>query len=289
VKIIGLMVAKNEADLLPSVLDTALPQVDHMFAVDDGSWDNTYEILRSRCDEVTKSSDIPPGYHGYYTRDYLYQQVQAKFPDAWVVSYDADYYFLNSPREICNRLDKEGYDRDWGIVLNLNRHPNEPWGELDTYPNWPCDIRHLTQWALMGEHRCFMYKVAPHISYANSRFPWPKGYKNPYHFNKFEVPYNATVIEHPGKRSPRYSAWKYSSGSRMFSSKWDETKKQDEAYLISLQRKFFTNANVWPWQGKESLKGVIDDWNLMEGWTKGERAEHFKTLYNPSIPHRTDI
>lgn len=238
-KIIGTLDSRDDADLLPEVLDQCKDWFDAIYAYDDGSQDGTYNILNSHS-AVTKVwraqdfSDEDKKKYLQHRRGYPLEMVKKDYPyqteDIWVVRLEGDRFFLNqTPHEIVDRAVHAGHDQRCGVMLDFRRHREQGWGEVDKWPNWNPSLRTLSTWCGIDDsHNAVAFKVSDFVDYAllNRPRPWPGGLKNG-DCNRSLYTKDMAYFEHQGRRSPKYWHWVYNSGSRpksqKFSVEWDFT------------------------------------------------------------------
>lgn len=231
-KIIGTLDTKDDADLLPEVLDQAKGMFDAVYAYDDGSIDNTYEILKNHpvVSKLWHRDEFSEEEHKRYIqhrRGWPLEQVKKDFPyeteDIWVVRVEGDRFFMNQdPKEIVDRAIRANMDSRSGVMMDFRRHRADGWDEMsDTFPNWHCSLRKLQRWFIIEDiHDVIAFKVEDHIDYGINRYPrpWPRGTRKN-DLNKHAITKDMAFFEHHGKRSPNYYYWATQSGSRIIGKK----------------------------------------------------------------------
>ncbi len=262
-KIIGTLDTKDDGDILSEVLDQAKDMFDAVYAYDDGSIDNTNEILKSH-PVVSKLwhredfGELERKRYLQHRRGWLLEQVKKDFPyvteDTWVVRLEGDRFFLNQePAEIVDRALHAELDSRCGVMLDFRRHRAEGWGDADTWPNWHISIRELQRWFDVDDiHSVVAFKVIDYIDYkgmARPR-PWPRGTRpNDFLYKTFNK--DMAFFEHHGRRSPKYYHWTLESGSRPLSQKQlknnpDFDYSTPESIAESMGDRF-TPYKVWPY------------------------------------------
>ncbi len=300
-KVIGMMCVRDEADLLPEVLDHLNGKLDALYVYEDGSQDDTAKILQASpvvtylmFRQLDDRLDIPrPNYH------HLLEAIKEDYAgeDVWVVITMGDRFYLNkTPRQIVEGAGE--FEAVEGVQLDFLRHRQDPWTEEnDTFPNWPVSLRHQCRWFRMDERCIVAYKVTPELSFVQAKYPWPRGIKSVQFAAKamedtltLDIPY----LEHQGRRSPRAAQWRYSSGSRPISKKfidrWDLSTFDSTADALKLH---YRNYRLFPWAGLESLHTLVEWWNVPEFHKRANMRWFFKGLETGRIgtqwPIRHDL
>jgi hypothetical protein len=230
-KIIGTLDTKDDADILPEVLDQAKGMFDAVYAYDDGSIDNTNEILKNHpvVSKLWHRDDFSEKEHRRYLqhrRGWPLEQVKKDFPyeteDTWVVRLEGDRFFLNQdPKEIVERAIKAEMDSRCGVMLDFRRCRAEGWDGADTWPNWHDSIRNIQRWFSVDDvHAAVAFKVTDYIDYKGlgRPRPWPRGFK-PNDLDRQNLTKDMAFFEHHGRRGPKYYHWTIESGSRPLSKK----------------------------------------------------------------------
>lgn len=108
-KIFAIMLVKNEADIVASVLKDAEKWADKIFILDNGSTDGTWEIINSLKDDViTPWKQDFGAYHNGLRAD-VYNEFKdlAQPGDWWCFKLDADEFYYDNPREFLYKLQKK--------------------------------------------------------------------------------------------------------------------------------------------------------------------------------------
>lgn len=105
VKIIGLMVVKNEADIIQKTLDSASEWLDGVVVIDNGSTDHTYEICRDHPIVKVFASDKHEFDESYFVPK-LHELAMHIEGATWYVDLDADEIYDPKIRDI---IEKQGY------------------------------------------------------------------------------------------------------------------------------------------------------------------------------------
>lgn len=218
VKKVGMMCVKDEADLLPLVYPHIINLVDYLYVYDDFSQDNTWELVKHadyaiRAVDDAGRLDIPrPNYH------HLLEKIREDFKgeDVWVFITMGDRFFLNkTPSQIVENANN--CDAVWGVQVDFIRPHWDPW----TIDNVDDDIKTVCTYPVPSECCVVAYKLQPHISYLQARYPWPKGLGK-IQYKEEGLHKNLPWLAHYGRRGPKQHMWRYNSGSRPVSLKYKD-------------------------------------------------------------------
>lgn len=290
-KVVGLMCVRDEADLLPEVLDHLDGNLDYIYAYDDGSQDATFNILskhkavryimRRDNDKHRHQSLHRPNYH------HLLEQLKkdSKEP-TWAVITMGDRFYLNkSPYEICRDAESKGFLAVEGVQLDFLRHRVDPWTEEnDTFPKWDISLRQSCRWARVDEICIVAYKVQDHLSYARSKYPWPKGIvsagKTQFSFieNDRKLSMEMPYLEHQGRRSPKAFMFRYiHTNSRPMSRKVDTSNMILDTFegVVEAFPRFYEPYKVYPWISAERSLPKLIELKNEENWKNKQNLRYF--------------
>lgn len=264
-KIVGLMCVRDEADLLPQTYPHIRRLVDHIYAYDDGSQDATWDYVKHsdyairRVDDHQRLSIARPNYH------HLLDKIKEDFgnEEVWVFITMGDRFFLNkTPRQLVEEA--KDYEVINGMQLDFVRHAEDPWTEEnDPWPDMS-NIRHICRWFKRDERCTVGFKLKPHLTYVDAKYPWPSGLghmKAQYTKVKgaptsMEIPF----LEHQGRRTPKASKWRHTSGSRPTSTRRPADYSTYESTVRSLAC-YYASTDVVPWIDNSSLVSFIETTN----------------------------
>jgi len=298
-KVIGLMCVKDEADLLPQVIPHLEPLVDYLYAYDDGSTDDTWKYVKHVDYSIRKVDDKTRIDHPHNRANYhhLLEKIKADFKgeDVWVVITMGDRFYLNqTPREIVERARE--FDAVEGVQLDFLRHRLDPWTkENDPFPDMS-NIRQLCRWYKFDERCIVIYKMHDRLSYLSSKYPWPRGLKNVQykaramgHMLSLDMPY----LEHQGRRSPKHCVWKYTSGSRRVSRKYDPAHFASFDAVMEHKKEIYEQYRLFPWTDGSNLDKLVEHFNDINWKPKPNRRYFFWGMEemaktNP-LPPREDV
>lgn len=289
-KVVGILRVKNEADLLPEVLENVAVGVEEIFAYDDNSTDGTLEILQAH-PAVTYIEPFDASFTQELQKtSILENRVKENYPynteEVWVALLAGDLFWLNmNPTEAANLAISKGCDLQNGVAVDFGRWLWD--AESDTWPNYPKSLRELCQWCSIIEELPVVWKVADYTRW--KRLPWPGG------FNKRNVDKDATFpfLEHQGKRSPRYHQWKYATSSRAQPRVDGERVTEDywtteSAFEHGKSLGFWGNDQRIPWEGLNTIDRLME----LEKMSWPDRLEVYRGYddqRHDNWPRRTDI
>jgi hypothetical protein len=220
--------------------------------------------------------------------------------EAWVVSAEGDRFYLNKPpRQIVEEAGANGAVE--GVQLDFLRHRADPWTEEND--PWPdlSNIRQLCRWFRIDERFVVAWKLQPHLSYLEAKYPWPRGMQNlPIQYGNsamdgaisLDMPY----LEHFGRRTPKATMWRQNSGSR----KRSTTKYLGDSYetfdlVMETQKRFYAPYKMLPWIDKNSLDKLVEIKNAPNFQNRASAryfywgVEHLFIAQGCKLPPRTDL
>lgn len=285
-KVIGILRARDEADLLPEVLDNVAPGVDQIYGLDDGSTDRTFGVLTQHPKVKFIATEQFP--EEVYKTQYLEKAVKANFPEykteeVWVALLAGDLFWLNqTPRQAAELASSRGFDVQSGMAVDFGRWQWD--STVDTWPNYPKSLRELCQWCGVIERLPVVWKVTDYTYW--KRLPWPRGFRSHNHVVDNTVPF----LEHQGKRSPRYHQWKYLNGSRQPPRGMIRHQFEDyqTAYDHGKSLGYWENRHRIPWEGLHTIDRLLE----IENMNEGEREEVYRSYdsqRHDDWPRRTDL
>ena len=267
-KTVGILCAKDEADLLPQTLPHIRDNVDYIYAYDDNSKDATWSLIKDKVDYAKRGAEDPDRKnHNRGNYHHLLEQIKKDFKneEVWIVITMADRFFLNkTPRQIVEEAGS--YEAVEGVQLDFLRPRWDPWTlENDPFPDMS-NIRHLCRWFKFDEQCVVAYKLHKDLTYIKAKYPWPRGiigdrqYSPGLMNNKISL--DMPFLEHPGRRTPLHCVWKYKTGSRPRSRKRTEAEDDStfEAVMETLGN-FYAPYRVLPWVDLSSLEKVVELYN----------------------------
>ena len=215
--IVGMMFSHNEGDILEETMSSALNQVDSLFFADDGSTDNSWDVIepyKSLC-EVAVKRDRTPKDKGQ--RQFLLDEIRKRYKpeDTWVQIIESDIFILDTDiKEAIKKHAVHDLAMSW-MCLNAAR-PKGGWtGEIDSYPNWEIPMRTLMPGMHWMEFMLYTFRPLPGLIYdsQNAWRPWPSGFGQYADGKQVKGAYgrkpDAPLLLHVGYRGPRHFCQKY--------------------------------------------------------------------------------
>jgi hypothetical protein len=299
--VIGMMCVRDEADLLPEVLDHLDGKLDKLYVYDDGSTDKTQKILREHHTVdylMTKDADeerleiARPNYH------HLLERIKEDYKDkdVWVVITMGDRFFLNkTPREIVEGAGD--FTAVEGVQLDFLRHRRDPWTEEnDTFPKWPVSLRKLCRWVRCDERCIVAFKLTSECSYLKAKYPWPRGSGTPQYECRAmdeKISLDMPFLEHQGRRSPKAAMWRVESGSRKLGRKYQHYDLSTFESTVASMRRLYEAYRLYPWMGVETLDTIVAWENEERFHDRVNKRWFFKGVEaawaGASLPERSDI
>jgi glycosyltransferase involved in cell wall biosynthesis len=215
--IVGMFWNKGEGDLLPYTLERAVNSgVDSIFIADDGSTDNSWEIIESFARKYSNKIEhiqCKPDKNDPAQRQSLLNEIRRRYPAerTWVQILESDIVLLDTNiREV---IEKKAVS-NLGVsfhMLNAVRKPGE-WVGIDTYPNWTMPINELMPWGHWTEVMLYLFRLMPGLTYNPGVWrPWPSGFSRytsaPLKTNRKEL--DSPLLSHYGFRGPTHFHLKY--------------------------------------------------------------------------------
>ena len=108
-KIFAIMLVKNEADIVRSVILDAKKWADRIFIMDNGSTDGTWEIIQSLTDDIVVpwKQDFRPYSNGLRADVFNEFRHEAKDGDWWCFKLDADEFYYDNPKDFLAKIPKK--------------------------------------------------------------------------------------------------------------------------------------------------------------------------------------
>lgn len=222
--IVGLMFSKNEADILPQIIEDALPKVDSLFIADDGSDDASWSIIQAYAkahkDKIEHIRQIPdPIDKGQ--RQALLDKIRKRYKpeNTWVQLIESDVMILDTDIRAAIATQAVSDLAVTWTMINACRFPGETWREVDTYPFWGMPLKELMPKAHYMEHLLYTFRPLPKLIYDSDRWrPYPRGFGQ-YVNGKVKIGSkgkNCPLLLHLGYRGPTHFHLKFKKGGPPF-------------------------------------------------------------------------
>ena len=107
-KIFSIMLVKDEADIVASVIKDAEKWADKIFILDNGSTDGTWEIIQSLKNDVVMPlrQDFRPFSRGMRAEIFNEYKHLASDGDWWCLALDADEFYVENPKQFLESIPK---------------------------------------------------------------------------------------------------------------------------------------------------------------------------------------
>lgn len=211
--VVGMFWNYNEGDILPQTLEAASDKVDSLFIADDGSTDNSWEIIKQFADEhkdKVEHIQQKPDKSDKGQRQSLLEEMRKRYDDStWVQIIESDVMVLDTNvKEAIRNHSVEGLAVSWQTLNAIRRS----WDDVDTYPNWETPLLELMPYAHYMEYMLYTFRLLPELSYRQPYWrPWPTGFSKytskPVKVNRRTL--DAPLLAHVGFRGPTHFYHKY--------------------------------------------------------------------------------
>lgn len=239
--IVGMMWNKNEGDILEEIISEAVLNVDTLFIADDGSTDDSWDIIQrmKQAHKQIEHIQREPNKKDKAQRQSLLSKIQKRYrpEDTLVQIIESDIMLLETD---IRKAFKERSNGDVALIwvaLNAIRKGRGGWEGFDTYPNWyGKSIKEVMPKAHYMEEMTYTFRPFKELNYtsAMSWRPWPQG------FSKFSMKSGkdnseyTPLLAHYGYRGPTHVHLKYSPKNRFHSryKSWDFSTPQTVADTV---------------------------------------------------------
>jgi glycosyltransferase involved in cell wall biosynthesis len=270
--IVGMMWNRNEGDILPFTIASALEHVDTLVLADDGSTDNSWEVMKSFAkahpDQIEHIQQRPDS-EDKGQRQALLNVIRERYrpEDTWVQVIESDIMIFDT--DIRQAIKERSNDilLRWQL-LNASPPPGEnKWDGIDEYPNWSRPIQEIMTHAHRLEMMPYTYRPFKELKYDYSAWrPWPRG------FTKIQggtAPHRKSdytpLLAHYGYRGPTHFYQKYKNiGRHPRYRSWDITSVESVKETV-----YFFN-NQW---GKHAFPMTRYGWMNRKNRSKTEWIE----------------
>ena len=195
-KIFGIMLVKNEVDIVGYVLKKAQEWCDKIFILDNGSTDGTWELIQSmKNDCITPwKQDFGPFRRGMRADVFNEFRHLSEPGDWWCYALDADEVYAEDPREFLARIPKK---YQWVFKQDISfRLTREDLSEYSFSGLFEEDIDKLKYFSIpcWSEGRFFRYR---------KNIQWDNGVASQYPMNIGIMAPEKILVKHYQYRSPQ--------------------------------------------------------------------------------------
>lgn len=163
-KIHGICIAKNEADIIAQTLTKASEWCDYIYVVDNASDDNTWgkilEISKKYSQIIPHKQDNRQPFDDYMRGEVFHDFSSNNKPGDWWCRLDADEFYIDDPRTFLNKVPNQ-YQAVWSASFqyyftdkDLERYNQDPSSFSDNVPVEEKCRYYLNNWS---ENRFFRY------------------------------------------------------------------------------------------------------------------------------------
>lgn len=203
--LIGISWCKNEGDLLPYTLPSAIKQVDAMMIVDDDSDDNSWDVIKSFGNKLAyaaRKRDLKVD-----SRQHLLEEVRKRYgtKDTWVQVIESDTIVMET--DIKSKIEKYKVDDvscTWNLLNACRKDWTEDWNSAPffTAERAPWDALPYFHWM---ERMTYSFRPLEKLAYTERRTPWPQGFSY-YASGKIRKSknYDSPIAMHYGFRNPLF-------------------------------------------------------------------------------------
>ena len=219
--IVGILWNKNEGDILEEVILKALPKVDSLLCADDGSDDNSWEIMQSlhkKYPDKIEHIQRNPTKQDPAQRQALLNQVRKRYKpeDTWVHVIESDLIIIDTDiREALKKYAHENCMMNWFLFNGIR----DNWDGIDTYPNWDMSIQEILYKGHYMEQGPWTWRPLPKVSFNKDLWrPWPQGFSHYMTNSSMRAEFykklsndDIPIMGHYGYRGPTHIYNKFSS------------------------------------------------------------------------------
>lgn len=271
--IVGMMWNKDEGDLLPDTISSALKHVDTLVIADDGSTDNSWDVIqgfaahhRDQIEHIQRKPD--KGDKGQ--KQSLLSLIQSRYraEDTWVQILESDIMILDTDIRRALRERSNDTQLKWQL-LNASPAPGQGWDDIDEFPTWSRPIQEVMTHAHKLELMPYTFRPFKELRYDyNNWRPWPQGFTR-VSSNTLSAPTDYTpLLAHYGFRGPTHFFKKYGHLSQHPRySEWDLTSIESIKKTVYFFNEVWTG-HAFPMsrEGWMNRKGRLTKWTEEKGW-----------------------
>ena len=228
--IVGMLFAKNEGDIITEVLTEFSKKVDIIYAAEDSSTDNTYDLMKSFRDKnkdklVHLQRDFNK--NDPAQRNSLLHKIRKRHDPkkTWVQVCEGDVLLLDTDvREAISKYAVNDLAVSWQMI-NATR---KGWTNADLYPNWDQSIKEVLPLGHFMEVLLYTFRPVPELFFSPTAWrPYPKGFakctKLPLKRNRKFL--DSPLLLHVGYRSPTmfYNKYKHMGNFHTKYKTWELT------------------------------------------------------------------
>jgi glycosyltransferase involved in cell wall biosynthesis len=218
---------KNEGDILADTIKSALQHVDTLVIADDGSTDNSWNVIQSFAAKRHEIEHIQrnPNKADPAQRQQLLNVIRDRYKpeDTWVQIIESDIMILDTDVKTAIKERAVGDVYVNWAVLNAVIPPDKDWDEFDEYPRWSKPIQDILTHGHWMEEMTYTFRPHDELYYDTGPWrPWPKGFSQ---FSSHTKPMGdyTPLLAHYGYRGPTHTHVKYGKKKVRKYPSWDFT------------------------------------------------------------------
>ena len=278
--IVGMMWNKNEGDILTEIISDALRHVDTLMIADDGSTDNSWDIIQGFAahhkDQIEHIQQAPEKRDRGQRRSML-NRIQERYrpEDTWVQIVESDIMILETDLERVLNERSNDVSLEW-ILLNAVIPPDKNWSDMDEYPNWSKSIQDIMTYGHRMETMPYTFRPFKELMYSNKRWrPWPQGFSKTTDKEKTrEMTDYTPLLAHYGYRGPTHMCKKHAGKLIPKYAQWDTstietTKATLSMFDAKLVKKYSHPLTRSGWMNSKGKRGIHQNkvWvETIEAW-----------------------
>lgn len=216
--IVGMMFCHNEGDILAQTIEAALPKVDSLFIADDGSTDNSWDIIkamkRAHKDKIEVGVKRQTNKNDKGQRTFLLNEIRKRYKpeNTWVQIIESDMIVLDTDiRKAIKEHSVHNMAMSW-IALNAAREVGT-WKEADTFPHWGRPLTEIMPGAHWMEVLLYTFRPLEKLYFKTEPWrPYPAGfgyYTDQPVKGSYGRKVSAPLVLHMGYRGPTHFCHKY--------------------------------------------------------------------------------
>lgn len=212
--IVGMMWAKDEADVITETLTDFASKVDLLYLAEDSSSDNTYDLMKSFQDKNKDKVFLQREYNknDKAQRNSLLNKIRKRHDPkkTWVQICESDTVILDTDiREAISNYAVSDLAVSWQMLNAVNKD----WS-IDDYPNWKKSIREILPIAHFMEVLIYTFRPLSKLYFSNTLWrPYPSGFlsysSDPVKRNRKFL--GSPLLLHCGYRGPTHFQKKYAA------------------------------------------------------------------------------
>ncbi len=274
--LVGMMWNKNEGDLLPDTIASALQSVDTLVIADDSYTENIWSISQgfaAHHKDQIEHIQRKPNSADRGQKQALLTVIQQRYKpeDTWVQILESDIMVLET--DIRRAIKERSNDvvMEWQL-LNASPAPGLNWDDFDDYPNWRRPIQEVMTHAHKMELMPYTFRPFEALSYKSVAWrPWPQGFSRVTKGKQQTSDYTP-ILAHYGYRGPTHFYEKYKSCGKRHPRyrDWDLTSLESVKKTVPFFNERWTRYGFpmsrYGWMNRKGRTKI--EWTEERGWAR---------------------